>query len=203
VVIGGGVVGLAAARICMGMGARVTILERSPDRMIYLDDVFQGRIQTLYSSPMVIDNQIAVADVVIGAVLVPGARAPHLVSEDQVINRMTEGSVIVDVAVDQGGCIATCRPTTHDDPTFIVGDVVHYCVANMPGAVPRTSTQALSNATLPFILALADKGTKQAFKDDPHLRNGLNIYAGRITDRAVAATFELEYVDPLEALALR
>jgi alanine dehydrogenase len=194
VVIGGGVVGLAAARICMGMGARVTILERSPDRMIYLDDVFNGRIQTLYSSPMVIDNQIADADVVIGAVLVPGAKAPHLVSKDQVINRMSEGSVIVDVAVDQGGCIATCRPTTHDDPTFIVGDVVHYCVANMPGAVPRTSTVALTNTTLEYALALAGKGLVQAARENAALAKGINIYNSNCVYKPVAEACGVPYV---------
>ncbi len=194
VVIGGGVVGLASARICMGMGARVTVLERNPDRMVYLDDVFQGRIQTLYSSPMVIDQQIAQADVVIGAVLVPGAKAPHLVSKDQVVNRMTEGSVIVDVAVDQGGCIATCRPTTHDDPTFIVGDVVHYCVANMPGAVPRTSTVALTNTTLQYALALAGKGLQRAARDDAALAKGINILGGNCVYEPVAQACGVPFV---------
>ena len=193
VVIGGGVVGLAAARICMGMGARVTILERSVDRMIYLDDVFNGRIQTLYSSPLVIDQQIAEADVVIGAVLVPGAKAPHLVSEEQVINRMTEGSVIVDVAVDQGGCIETCTPTTHDDPTFIIGDVVHYCVANMPGAVPRTSTVALTNTTLSYALELAGKGLEQAARDDLALAKGINIYNGHCVYQPVSIACDVPY----------
>jgi alanine dehydrogenase len=176
------------------MGARVTILERSLDRMIYLDDVFRGQIQTLYSSPMVIDQQIAQSDVVIGAVLVPGAKAPHLVSKDQVINRMTEGSVIVDVAVDQGGCIATCRPTTHDDPTFIVGDVVHYCVANMPGAVPRTSTVALTNTTLAYALALAGKGLEQAARDDLALAKGINIYNGDCVYQPVSVACDVPFV---------
>jgi alanine dehydrogenase len=194
VVIGGGIVGLAAARICLGMGARVTILERSLDRMIYLDDVFRGQIQTLYSSPMVIDQQIAQSDVVIGAVLVPGAKAPHLVSKDQVINRMTEGSVIVDVAVDQGGCIATCRPTTHDDPTFLVGDVVHYCVANMPGAVPRTSTVALTNTTLAYALALAGKGLEQAAREDLALAKGINIYNGDCVYQPVSVACDVPFV---------
>ncbi|MEE2834996.1 MAG: alanine dehydrogenase [Myxococcota bacterium] len=199
VVIGGGVVGLAAARICMGMGARVTILERSVDRMIYLDDVFNGRIQTLYSSPLVIDQQIAQSDVVIGAVLVPGAKAPHLVSKDQVVNRMTEGSVIVDVAVDQGGCIETCRPTTHDDPTFIVGDVVHYCVANMPGAVPRTSTVALTNTTLSYALSLAGKGLEQAIRADAALAKGVNIYNGACVYEPVSIACDV----PFEPLAIQ
>ena len=202
VIIGGGVVGENAAEMAVGLGADVTVLDRSEAALNALAKRFGNRVTTVYSTKAELEASVLGADLVIGAVLIKGSKAPRLVTRDK-LGQMRSGSVIVDVAVDQGGCFETTRPTTHTDPTFVVDGVVHYCVANMPGAVPRTSTQALSNATLPFILALADKGTKQAFKDDPHLRNGLNIYAGRITDRAVAATFELEYVDPLEALALR
>jgi alanine dehydrogenase len=193
VVLGGGVVGLNAARICTGLGARVTILERDPYRMNYIDDISAGRIQTLYSTPLTINEQIAKADVIIGAVLVPGAKAPHLVSEAQIHEVISEGSVIVDVAVDQGGCIETCRPTTHDDPTFIVGGVVHYCVANMPGAVARTSTIALTNTTIGYALDLANKGLIQACKDDPALRLGINILNGDCVYEPVATACDVPF----------
>lgn len=202
VVIGGGVVGENAVEMAVGMGADVTVLDRSPTVLDGLAKRFGNRVTTVFSTKAELEASVYDADLVIGAVLVKGAKAPHLVTRDM-LGRMRTGSVIVDVAVDQGGCFETTRPTTHTDPTYVVDGVVHYCVANMPGAVSRTSTQALSNATLPFALALADKGAEQALTDDPHLRNGLNVCAGRVTDRAVAATFDLEYVDPLEALAAR
>ncbi len=202
VVIGGGVVGENAVEMAVGLGADVTVLDRSPAVLDHLDKRFGASLRTVYSTTAELEASVLDADLVIGAVLVKGAKAPHLVTRDM-LGRMRPGSVIVDVAVDQGGCFETTRPTTHTDPTFVVNGVVHYCVANMPGAVSRTSTQALSNATLPFALALADKGAEQALADDPHLRNGLNVCAGKITDRAVADTFDLEYVDPMEALAAR
>jgi alanine dehydrogenase len=193
-VLGGGVVGMHAARIAMGMGARVTILEVSPDRMNYIDDCFDGRIQTLWSTPHLIDMLLPQADVVIGAILIPGAKAPHLVTKEQVEHRMEEGSVVVDVAVDQGGCIETCLPTTHDDPTYIVGGVVHYCVANMPGAVSQTSTIALTNATLRHAVALADKGIVKACAEDPALALGVNVFDGDCTYKPVADVAGVDYV---------
>jgi len=202
VVIGGGVVGENAVEMAVGMGADVTVLDRSPAVLDGLAKRFGNRVTTVFSTKAELEASVYDADLVIGAVLVKGAKAPHLVTREM-LGRMRTGSVIVDVAVDQGGCFETTKPTTHTEPTFVVDGVVHYCVANMPGAVSRTSTQALSNATLPFALALADKGVEQALTDDPHLRNGLNVCAGRVTDRAVADTFDLEYVDPLEALAAR
>jgi len=202
VVIGGGVVGENATEMAVGLGAEVTVLDRNPTVLDSLSKRFGGRIKTVYSTRAELEASVFDADMVIGAVLVKGAKAPHLVTRTM-LGRMRPGSVVVDVAVDQGGCFETTKPTTHTDPTFVVDGIVHYCVANMPGAVSRTSTQALSNATLPFTLALADKGAEQALVDDPHLRNGLNVCAGTITDRAVATTFGLEHVDPLEALAAR
>jgi alanine dehydrogenase len=202
VVIGGGVVGENAAEMAVGLGADVTVLDRSPAVLEALARRFAGRVRTVYSTKAELEASVYDADLVIGAVLVKGARAPHLVTRDM-LGRMRPGSVIVDVAVDQGGCFETTRATTHTDPTYVVDGIVHYCVANMPGAVSRTSTQALSNATLPFTLALADKGTDAALKADHHLLNGLNVCAGQVTDRAVADTFDMEYVDPLAALARR
>ena len=177
VILGGGVVGTNAAKIALGLGARVTILDISHARLQYLDDVFGGRLGTLASNPGNIASIIPKADLLIGAVLIPGARAPHLVTE-AMLETMKPGSVIVDVAVDQGGCIETIRPTTHDEPTYVVGGVVHYGVANMPGAVPNTSTTALSNQTLPYALQLAQKGTK-ALSDNPALLKGLNTHEGQ------------------------
>lgn len=200
VIIGGGSVGTSAAKIAVGFGARVTLLDRSLDRLTYLDDIFGGRIMTLYSNPETIEHVVLQADLLVGAVLVAGARAPKLVTED-LVRRMKPGAVIVDVSVDQGGCIETARPTTHDEPTYMVGEVVHYCVANMPGAVPRTSTFALNNATLPFVLALADKGVARALAEDSDLANGLNIHAGRVTYEAVAEALGHPYVSAAEALA--
>jgi alanine dehydrogenase len=183
-IIGGGVVGLNAAKMAMGLGADVTILDRSLNRLRELDDIFEGRLATVFSTADAIDYYSSRADLVIGAVLVPGAAAPKLLNGDHIKN-MKPGSVLVDVAIDQGGCFETSRATTHQDPVYIIDDVVHYCVANMPGGVARTSTMALNNATLPFGLALANKGPKQAMLDDPHLLNGLNVHNGIVTYKAV------------------
>ncbi|HYW76488.1 MAG TPA: alanine dehydrogenase [Gammaproteobacteria bacterium] len=179
-VIGGGVVGTNAARLALGLGAEVTVLDRSLARMRELDQLFGPRLKTLYSNEEVVEWAALQADVVIGAVLIPGAAAPKLVSE-AVVSQMKPGAVVVDVAIDQGGCFETSRPTTHDDPTYSWQGIVHYCVANMPGAVPRTSTQALVNATTPYVAALADKGTEQAIAEDRHLAAGVNVRAGEIT----------------------
>lgn len=184
-VIGGGVVGYNAARIAVGMGADVTILDRSLPRLNWLDTVFDGRLKTLYSTADALDQCVAKADLIIGAVLVPGAAAPKLVTKTM-LKSMKPGTVIVDVAIDQGGCFETSKATTHQAPTYTVDGIVHYCVANMPGGVARTSTFALTNATLPYVLALADKGHQQALRTDPHLREGLNIYRGHVTYKAVA-----------------
>lgn len=200
VVLGGGVVGTAAARIAMGLGAEVTVLDKSTKRMGDLDLMFGPRLKTVYSTKDSIEAHVLDADMVIGAVLIPGASAPKLVTR-AMLPRMRPGSVLVDVAIDQGGCFETSKPTTHDDPTYIVDDVVHYCVANMPGAVARTSTQALGNATLPFILNLADKGWKRALLEDPHLRAGLNVHAGRITHPAVAEALGSDFQSPDGVLA--
>ncbi|HEX6141494.1 MAG TPA: alanine dehydrogenase [Geminicoccaceae bacterium] len=191
-VIGGGVVGTNAARIALGMGARVTILERSIRRINELDDLFGAALTTRYSTVEILDEELRRTDVVIGATLIPGAAAPKLVKRAQ-LKEMKPGSVIVDVAIDQGGCTETSRATTHADPTYTVDGVVHYCVANMPGGVANTSTFALNNATLPYVLALADKGYRQALLDDPHLRNGLNVHEGMITYEAVAVDLEMDY----------
>jgi alanine dehydrogenase len=198
-IIGGGVVGMNAATVAVGMAAQVTVIDRSLRRLAELDAQFGGRLTTLYSTADTIETEVDSADLVIGAVLVPGAAAPKLITREMV-TRMRRGAVIVDVAIDQGGCAETSRPTTHANPTYVVDEVVHYCVTNMPGAVARTSTFALDNATLPFVLALAD-GYKQALIRDPHLRNGLNVYEGRITHRAVADALNLEYTPPEKALA--
>ncbi|HMO73575.1 MAG TPA: alanine dehydrogenase, partial [Paracoccaceae bacterium] len=192
-VIGGGVVGTQAARVAAGMGAEVTVLDRSLPRLRYLDDVFGGHFRTLFASQAATADAVATADLVIGAVLVPGAAAPRLVTRAQLAT-MKPGAVIVDVAIDQGGCFETSRATTHADPVYVVDGIVHYCVANMPGAVARTSTQALGNATLPFLMALADKGWRRACAEDPHLRAGLNVHAGQITHPAVAGALGLPHV---------
>lgn len=197
VVVGGGVVGTNAARIAAGMGADVTILDRNIKRLTYLDDLFGPRIKTQYATIDDTEALVYEADMVVGAVLIPGAAAPKLIHRDQ-LSKMKPGSVIVDVAIDQGGCFETSKATTHADPTYIVDDVVHYCVANMPGAVARTSTFALNNATLPFTLALADKGWKKACKDDPHLAAGLNVHAGQVTYKAVADALGYKHL-PLES----
>lgn len=199
VVIGGGVVGYNAARVAVGMGASVTILDRSLPRLNQLDQLFNGRLNTLYSTVDALEQCVSRADLVIGAVLVPGAAAPKLVTR-AMLKLMKPGAVIVDVAIDQGGCFETSKPTTHQNPTYVVDGIVHYCVANMPGGVARTSTFALTNATLPFALALADKGYKKALLDDPHLREGLNVHRGKVTYQAVASALGLEYQPAQEAL---
>ncbi|MEO1190509.1 MAG: alanine dehydrogenase [Pseudomonadota bacterium] len=201
VVIGGGVSGTNAARMAMGMEAQVTVMDKALARLDELDLRFGGQLNTIFSTVDAIEQHVADADLVVGAVLVPGAAAPKLVSAEM-IKTMRPGSAVVDIAIDQGGCFATSHPTTHDDPTFVVDDVVHYCVANMPGAVARTATMALNNATLPFVLALADKGHRQALADDPHLMAGLNVASGNVTYRAVANALGYSYTPPQEALAL-
>lgn len=199
-VIGGGVVGTHAARVAAGMGAEVTVLDRSLARMRYLDDVFGGHFRTRYASAGNTAELVAEADLVIGAVLIPGAAAPKLVSREQ-LGTMKPGAAIVDVAIDQGGCFETSRATTHQDPIYEVDGIMHYCVANMPGAVARTSTIALGNATMPFLLALADKGWQQALADDPHLMAGLNTHAGKLTNYAVGKSLGLDVISP--ALAIK
>ena len=199
VVIGGGVVGPHAARMAAGLGADVTILDKSLPRLKEIDMVFGGRIKTLVSNTANIDESIREADMVVGAVLIPGAAAPKLVTR-AMLGNMKPGAVLVDVAIDQGGCFETSRATTHQDPIYVVDGIVHYCVANMPGGVARTSTQALNNATLPFTLELADKGWRQALLDNAHLRNGLNVCHGKITYKAVADDLGYSYVDPVEAI---
>jgi len=199
IVIGGGVVGTHAAKIAAGMGADVTVLDRSLPRLRYLDDVFGGTFKTGYSSAGLLAELLPLADMVIGAVLIPGAAAPKLVRRDQ-FAMMKPGAVLVDVAIDQGGCFETSKATTHQDPIYEVDGIMHYCVANMPGAVARTSTLALGNATMPFMLALADKGWKQACADDPHLLNGLNVHAGQLTYAAVGEALGIETVDPKSLL---
>ena len=183
-IIGGGVVGTNAAKMALGMGADVTILDRSLPRLRDLDDIFDGRVKTVFSTVDAIEHYSSKADLVVGAVLIPGAAAPKLLTREHIKN-MKEGSVVVDVAIDQGGCFETSKATTHQDPVYIVDGVVHYCVANMPGGVARTSTMALNNATLPFGLALANKGPKKAMLDDPHLLAGLNVHKGKVTYKAV------------------
>ncbi|MBN9488920.1 MAG: alanine dehydrogenase [Alphaproteobacteria bacterium] len=195
VVMGGGVVGTHAARIAAGFGAEVTVLDRSLPRLRELDELFQGRVRTRFSTFEAVEEEAFAADVVIGAVLVAGASAPKLITRGM-LKSMKRGAVIVDVAIDQGGCFETSHPTTHADPTYVVDDVIHYCVANMPGAVPITSSQALNHATLPFGLALANKGFA-AVKADPHLRDGVNVHRGRVTHRAVAESLGLPY-SPIE-----
>ena len=199
-VIGGGVVGDNAAAMAFGMGADVTLLDCSLPRLRQLDAEYGGRVKCIYSTQEAITEYALQSALVIGAALKPGATAPKLINKE-LIRRMKPGSVLVDVAIDQGGCFETSHPTTHQDPTYIVNDVVHYCVANMPGVVPRTSTLALNNATMPCIRALADKGVKQALMDDPDLRNGLNVYRGRVTCEAVAHDLHYDYLPAVEALA--
>lgn len=199
-VIGGGVVGANAARMAMGLGADVTIADRSVARLAQLDDLFGPRLKTVYASVDALDRLVADADLVVGAVLVVGAAAPKLVRREQ-LSGMRRGSVLVDVSIDQGGCFETSHPTTHSDPTYVVDGVVHYCVANMPGAVARTSTEALNHATLPFAQAIAGKGWRQALSQDPHLLAGLNVHAGKVTHPAVAAALGLPFADPAGQVA--
>ena len=201
VVIGGGVSGTNAVRMAMGMEANVTVIDRSVDRLRQLDEMFGSKIYTCYSTLDAIEEHVIGADLVIGAVLVPGAAAPKLVSR-KMIKQMRPGSVLVDIAIDQGGCFETSKATTHADPVYVVDGVIHYCVANMPGGLSRTSTFALNNATLPFALALADKGAKKALAADPHLMNGLNVHEGKITYKAVADDLKKKYVPAAEALGL-
>jgi alanine dehydrogenase len=200
VVIGGGVSGTNAARMAMGLEAYVTVIDKSLPRLYELDMQFGSQLHTLYSTVENIEKEVVEADLVIGAVLVPGAAAPKLVTREMV-RRMQPGSVLVDIAIDQGGCSETSRPTTHADPTYVEEGVIHYCVTNMPGAVARTSTFALNNATLPFVLALADKGWRKALADNPHLRAGLNVHAGAITYEAVARDLGLPYAAAEQAIA--
>jgi alanine dehydrogenase len=198
-IIGGGTVGFNACQMAVGMGARVVVLDRSIRVLRHFDAVYSARLETVFSSADAIEEHIRDADLVIGGVLVPGAAAPKLVTREH-LALMKRGSVLVDVAIDQGGCFETSHATTHAEPTYIVDGIVHYCVANMPGAVPRTSTFALNNATLPFAIALADKGAKQAMLDDPHLLQGLNVHRGMVTYEGVARDLGYEYVPALEAL---
>jgi alanine dehydrogenase len=201
VIIGGGVSGTNAARMAMGMEAHVTVIDRSLRRLNELDMQFGPTLNTIYSTVDSIETHVVGADLVVGAVLVPGAAAPKLVTREMV-RQMRPGSVMVDIAIDQGGCFETSRGTTHADPTYLVNDVVHYCVTNMPGAVSRTSTFALNNATLPFSLALADKGYRKALAEDPHLKAGLNVLGGQVTYQAVAEAHGLDYLPADEALEL-
>lgn len=202
VIIGGGIVGYNAAVIAIGMGAQVTILERSAERMRYLEQILSGRVTLLMSSSLQIEESVKDADLVIGAVLIPGALAPKLITRDM-LSAMKPGSVLVDVAIDQGGCAETSRPTTHDDPVYVAEDVIHYCVANMPGAVPITSTRALTNVTLPYVEELADKGTIAAVSENPELASGVNVIGGKITYEAVAEAHGMEYTPLEDVLAAR
>jgi len=201
VILGGGVAGTNAARMAMGMEAQVYVLDKSLARLYQLDEQFGWTLNTIYSTVDAVEQHVITADLVVGAVLIPGAAAPKLVTREMV-SEMKPGSVLVDISIDQGGCFETSKATTHDDPTYIVDGVVHYCVANMPGAVARTSTQALNNATLPFVLALADKGHRKALADDHNLLNGLNVAGGRITYKAVAEAHGMDFTPAEEALGL-
>jgi len=201
VVLGGGTVGANAARIAHGMGADVTVIDRNPDVLRRIDNSFSGGVQTVFSTRDAVERLCRRADLVIATVLIPGATAPKLISAETV-KAMKPGAVIVDVSIDQGGCAETSRPTTHSHPTYVVDDVVHYCVTNMPGAVARTSTFALNNMTLPFVIALADYGFRVALGRDPHLRAGLNVHEGRITYKAVADALKLPYVPAEQALRM-
>jgi alanine dehydrogenase len=200
VILGGGVVGTNSATIAVGMGAEVVVIDRSVDRLRRIDEIFGGRALTIYSNRDNIERHVLSADLVIGGVLIAGAAAPKLVTREMV-SRMKPGSVLVDVAIDQGGCFETSHPTTHSEPTYVVDGVVHYCVANMPGAVPRTSTYALNNATLPYVLALADLGYRAALTRDPHLLAGLNVHDGHVTNKPVAQALGLAYRNPASTLA--
>ncbi len=200
VIIGGGIVGINAAKMAIGTGARVTLLDISLSRLRYIDDIFGGRVITIMSNKLNIEEFSQVADLLIGAVLLPGAKSPKLVTREMVKNMMT-GSVVVDVGIDQGGILETSRPTTHSDPIFLVDDVVHYCVSNMPGALARTSTYALTNATLSFARELAGKGLQKSLRDNPALRRGLNLFKGKVTHPAVAEALGKEYVPPEKVLS--
>ena len=201
-IIGGGVVGTCAAKVAVGMGAEVTILDINQAQLAYLDDVFLGRVTVLSSDPETVARSVREADLVVGGVLIPGGKAPKLVPES-LIREMSPGSVVVDVAVDQGGCIETCKPTTHDHPTYVVHGVVHYCVANMPGAVPQTSTFALTNVTRPYAKRIADQGLLEAVRSDKALARGVNTYGGSVTYEAVARDMGYPYVPLADALGKR
>jgi alanine dehydrogenase len=194
-ILGAGVVGTNAAQMAVGSGAQVVVIDRSAEALRRIDAMFHGRAMTIFSNQDNIEREVLRADLVISGVLIPGAEAPKLITR-AMLSRMKPGSVIVDVAIDQGGSVETSRPTTHAEPTYVIDGVVHYMVANMPGAVPRTSTYALNNATLPFVLALADKGWRRALADDAHLKNGLNVAAGKVTHNAVASALGLAYTPP-------
>ena len=194
-ILGGGIVGTQAAKMAAGMGADVTIMDISLSRLRYLSDIMPANVTTLVSNQYAIKHAVQEADLIIGAVLIPGAKAPHLITRDM-LKLMKPGTVMIDVAVDQGGCIETCKPTTHEDPTYIIDDVIHYCVANMPGAVPYTSTMALTNATLPYAIQLANRGWKKACEDNQELKKGLNIIQGDVVYPGVAEAFDL----PLQGL---
>jgi len=200
-ILGGGVSGFHSAQMAVGMQANVVILEKSHERIRQLDEFFGNRARVVQSSRDNVEKYVETADLVVGAVLIPGAAAPKLVSREMV-KGMRPGSVLVDIAIDQGGCFETSHATTHEDPVYTVDDVIHYCVANMPGAVPMTSAQALNNAVLPYALELANKGWKQALQDDENLRNGLNVFKGQITHKGVAESLDLAYTAPLEALSV-
>ena len=200
-IIGGGVVGFAATQMAVGMGARVVVLDKSMEVLRRFDAIFGNRVQTLFSCAKTIEETVLQADVVIGGVLIPGAAAPKLVTRE-LISRMKPGSVVVDVAIDQGGCFETSKPTTHADPTYVVDGVVHYCVANMPGAVARTSTYALNNATLPYVLQIANKGPRKALEDNEHLLNGLNVVKGQLTCPSVGVAQSIESISPTQGLKL-
>ena len=193
-ILGGGVVGVNAAKVAAGLGANVYVLDIDLDRLRYIDDIMPSNVTTIFSDRHTIKKAVARADLVVGAVLIPGARAPRLVQREH-LKSMQSGAVIVDVAIDQGGCVETARPTTHHDPTYIVDDVVHYCVANMPGAVGRTSTYALCNVTLPYALQLANKGVERAAAENPYIARGINVHQGRVTNQAVAETFGLPFAE--------
>jgi alanine dehydrogenase len=198
-ILGGGVVGTNAAKIAAGMGADVIITDVNLNRLRYLDDVMPKNVHTMASNDYVLRELVKTHDLIVGGVLIPGAKAPKLITRDM-LKTMRPGTVLVDVAVDQGGCIETCKPTTHEDPTYIIDDIVHYCVANMPGAVPYTSTLALTNATLPYALKLANLGWKKACKDNEDLRKGLNVVGGKVVYKAVADSFNLPFIDVQEVL---
>jgi alanine dehydrogenase len=198
-VLGGGIVGTQAAKMAAGMAADVTIMDISIPRLRELDDILPANVKTVFSNEYNIREAIKTADLIVGAVLIPGAKAPHLITKDM-LKEMRPGTVLVDVAVDQGGCIETCKPTTHENPTYEIDGIIHYCVANMPGAVPYTSTLALTNATLPYGLQLANKGWKKACSDNEELRLGLNVVAGKVVYKGVADAFNLPYVDVNEVL---
>lgn len=199
IVIGGGVVGTEAVRMSIGLGANVTVIDKNLDRLRMLDLMFGPKLKTLYSTSMSIEDNVMLADLVIGAVLIPGKTAPKLVTR-QMISKMEEGSVIVDVAIDQGGCIETSRPTTHGDPTYVEEGVIHYCVSNMPGACARTATQALTNATMDYAMTLSNKGYRQALSENPGLKNGLNVCLGHVTNESVAHDLGYDYIPPENVL---